>query len=829
MSRKVSLTARTLALLAVGAATLILGSPARDASAGTPAESASQLVPGIGLTLPFPRIASWYPDPSRQPLADIARYDYVVFYRGDAAFVPAAKALNPDLIALTKANASNIPYDADQGPDGAANQQLAQVPAQWLLTQVGSRLAEEVSPRDSVLHLGRVTLDSGGTTYRLFVPGDSVVIDDEITYVRAVDREANTITVRRGRVKPAESHAAGARVAATISTWPGMLVMDASSGCPAVTVDAAVGPETWADYCARKVALLLADPPWDGIMLDCSDGGKSWVVGAAKARSIDPDRSNGLVLDYRAFDAAWNAGMQRLHDQVRRRVGWREIVVGNNSLPSYASLNGNSFEGFPDDTGYWHGITPWAQLVVGPSGGSYFEWIANAQQPNLTTIATYQSDGGPDTSEVDVATTTPANYRKMRLGLCTALLGDGFFSYELNTDGRAALGLFWFDEYDNAGQQLGYLGQPLGQPYRVTETLGTSGMVISGGFDIAADLNAWRLLVSSGHSASMELDATDSHSGGASLRADIDTPSGEDYRVQIMQKPIPVAEGVDYTLSFWAKADHPRAIGAAVQRNTDPWSTWLKFGQVDVSQTWQHYVLCAEGWGSDPTAGLYIKLGHSGGTVWLDDVQMQRGSLNAWRRDFEGGLVLANPSSSRLTVGLQAVYRKIKGHQAPAVNDGSLVARVTVPPKDGLVLLRPTTSPEITASLAASQLQAEWRRCARHAWRARSFYTRLLPRTTGSVQQRAMRAQTAWKKAWTTAAKTRASAGAWQRALDCDDPTTARLIADATVRAAVRARDLIRTALSRGRAAGSGARASRSARIGRDKLLTAMQALVQLP
>ena len=43
----------------------------------------------------------------------------------------------------------------------------------------------------------------------------------------------------------------------------------------------------------------------------------------------------------------------------------------------------------------------------------------------------------------------------MRFGLCTALLGDGFFSYEVSGRGHGALGLLWFDEYDNAGQAAG--------------------------------------------------------------------------------------------------------------------------------------------------------------------------------------------------------------------------------------------------------------------------------------------------------------------------------------------------------------------------------------
>ena len=60
----------------------------------TPPESAGgSIAPGQALSAPFPRLSIWYPDPWRQPLAEIARYDYVIFYQGDGAFVPGVKAL----------------------------------------------------------------------------------------------------------------------------------------------------------------------------------------------------------------------------------------------------------------------------------------------------------------------------------------------------------------------------------------------------------------------------------------------------------------------------------------------------------------------------------------------------------------------------------------------------------------------------------------------------------------------------------------------------------------------------------------------------------------
>lgn len=60
------------------------------------------------------------------------------------------------------------------------------------------------------------------------------------------------------------------------------------------------------------------------------------------------------------------------------------------------------------------------------------------------------------------------------------------------------------------------------------------------------------------------------------------------------------------------------------------------------------------------------------------------------RRDFEHGIVLNNASTDPQVVDLGGTFRKLRGRQDPAVNDGELVTTVTVPGRDGLVLLTVT-------------------------------------------------------------------------------------------------------------------------------------------
>ena len=70
---------------------------------------------------------------------------------------------------------------------------------------------------------------------------------------------------------------------------------------------------------------------------------------------------------------------------------------------------------------------------------------------------------------------------------------------------------------------------------------------------------------------------------------------------------------------------------------------------------------------------LELYPGKDGGSVWFDDVHMQQGSSVVYRRDFQNGIVLVNPSrSSYVTVPLDHDYKKILGVVDPFTNDGSV-------------------------------------------------------------------------------------------------------------------------------------------------------------
>ncbi|MDD2921527.1 MAG: putative glycoside hydrolase, partial [Anaerolineales bacterium] len=469
----------------------------------------------------FPRLGMWWPDLWTQPASDVARYDFVVLNQGEEGFISSIKTLNPNIKLLTATNACELSFFPGQP---LLNDKVKNIPAEWFLTQVGTTLSAGVNASQTDIHVNATTVSDGTNTYALFVAGDAVLIEGESMLVNSVNAATNTLTVHRGYIRPASSHAAGTRIAAHITFWPNSWVMNLSALSAKVIYDPNVGAENWAEYDARVSAQMLADEPrWDGILADRSDGSQSWLIGNSTARTIDPDQSNTLLTNYSNFDAAWNAGLRVFESNLRARAGTNKIIYTNWGYPNYDLLNGTNLEGFPDDLGGAHGV-PWYQSVFSPHTGvgGYFEWVNNALQPNLTMVETYEDNSGPapnQTGEYINPYTQPGfvpNYRKMRFGLGTALLSDGYFSYEINTNGHGSLGLLWFDEYDNAGAGRGYLGYPLGNAARVWTTLPTPNLVSGGGLNTASDFSQWSIWSDTGYAMTAALDSVNPAEGSAS-------------------------------------------------------------------------------------------------------------------------------------------------------------------------------------------------------------------------------------------------------------------------------------------------------------------------
>ncbi|HLD21681.1 MAG TPA: putative glycoside hydrolase, partial [Patescibacteria group bacterium] len=70
-----------------------------------------------------------------------------------------------------------------------------------------------------------------------------------------------------------------------------------------------------------------------------------------------------------------------------------------------------------------------------------------------------------------------------------------------------------------------------------------------------------------------------------------------------------------------------------------------------------------------------------------------------WRRDYEHASVFVNSTSQSHTIDLKTGFEKIHGSQDPKVNSGDIVGQITIPPKDGIILLRRLTQVQDTPFL----------------------------------------------------------------------------------------------------------------------------------
>lgn len=748
----------------LAASALLLALTASSLWAATPALA---FAPGVPLTSPFPRTAVWWPV-GTIPASALARYDVVILADWERTRASQVRALHPAAVILDSTNACELPYAPD---DPAANAALRKVPAAWLLTQVGSQLAAPVSASATSFRVAAVTGPGG---LALFRAGDSVVVGDEVAYVASVS--GTTLTVRRGRVRAATPHPAGARVASAVSYWGDDLVLDLSPNCPALTVDAAVGPETWGRYNARVGGAMLADPVWDGLLVDRSDGDESWLVVAGAARSIDPSRANRVPTSYAAFDAAWDAGLRDYEQRLRARAGDGRYLVSNWGRPGYDLLNGNVFEAFPSAAGRSYN-GDWRQTTFGPLAGfgGYLEWMRLARQPALSVLASYRFDAASRGATGGTASEPlgPTDFRKARFGLGTALLGDGAFSYGVNDSGRGSLQAAWFDEYDGGGLGRGYLGEPLGAAYIALPALTSAGLVANGGFDSAGDLAAWELMLNAGYTGGAALDAAGTPAGTSAARVTLTTAGGKAWRAHFTHAAPAIASGQAYTITFWAKADRSRAMSVWLQGERDDTRVLADFGEVGLGTTWRRYEVAVQAVAGASLSRLHFGVGESAGSVWIDGVRLQSGRRDVWRRDFGGGTVVVNATPATGTVALGGRFRHIAGGQDPAVNDGSVTSTVTLGPLQAVVLLR-------TADSALNQLDAavaDWRRCQAYA-AEEALLTSPSSLAGGS----------AWSASATAAGAAADAAAAARVALAASDSASSRARLDAAVGAAASAR-----------------------------------------
>ncbi len=197
-----------------------------------------------------------------------------------------------------------------------------------------------------------------------------------------------------------------------ISWWPGNQILNATN----------VGPmangQRWNTFLGPFIRdQVLSSGLWDGVFLDSAYSDITPFAGA----DVDPD-GDRIVNPSKQNDAAYQAGMKDLIKNVRAAIGSNYLIM-NNSSDAYASVsNGVLFENFPRDGWAW----PFAQLRTA---------LAANPEPKISAVNTNTNNQK-----------NPNNYRLMRYGLASAMIADGYFSFDSGDAGHHET--WWYDEYN---------------------------------------------------------------------------------------------------------------------------------------------------------------------------------------------------------------------------------------------------------------------------------------------------------------------------------------------------------------------------------------------
>ena len=213
--------------------------------------------------------------------------------------------------------------------------------------------------------------------------------------------------------------------------WPGTWLLN-------VTDDSMTdgNGKKWNDYLPEFVAReILSSDLWDGVFYDNAWDGVSWMP---SGNEIDLNRDGRADARVTA-DQKWREGMNKIFRRTRE-LSPGKIVVGNqaggaSSKIYFSDLNGISIEHF-------HRYS-WTEVL-----NNYFFILNNGQAPKTSILnCNTENTGRQD------------DYAKMRFCLTSALLGDGYFSFDYGD--QAHNQTWWYDEYDIS------LGKPLNSAYNV--------------------------------------------------------------------------------------------------------------------------------------------------------------------------------------------------------------------------------------------------------------------------------------------------------------------------------------------------------------------------
>lgn len=164
---------------------------------------------------------------------------------------------------------------------------------------------------------------------------------------------------------------------------------------------------------------ILSTNLFDGVFFDNVWGDLTWSCDA----NIDIN-SDGVPDSANYINSMWEAGYNKMLNNAQALFGDKYIIIANAKVhwPYQNKINGMMLEDFPST---WEGS--WSDSL-----NTYSNLEDTNSYPQISIINSY--DKNQD------------NYSKMRFTLSSALLENGFYSFDYDTSNHGQL--WWYDEYD---------------------------------------------------------------------------------------------------------------------------------------------------------------------------------------------------------------------------------------------------------------------------------------------------------------------------------------------------------------------------------------------
>ena len=213
------------------------------------------------------------------------------------------------------------------------------------------------------------------------------------------------------------------------------------------------------DWHVSRCERSVGQRGFDGVFMDCMGSGFDWwACNIESGKRFTPDADeDGRPDERRWLNNRWTAAKAQLSHKVREAIGPRAVLMANQAGDwGRPDMNGILLEDWLDGV-LDHG-RDWDSVLH-----DYLAWCGVRSRPNVTTIVSSSGLEPPfeawktmkavDREALLLRGRSLTN--RMRFGLATTLMGDGYYAYDLHTRWRGQR--WWYPEYD---APLGYAKGP---------------------------------------------------------------------------------------------------------------------------------------------------------------------------------------------------------------------------------------------------------------------------------------------------------------------------------------------------------------------------------